>query len=98
PLYLYSFPTRRSSDLQSADVGAEQQDAPVPPARPGQLRPLPPRLRGPTRVAGLRLLRLPDEDAALPPVGQRTLPDALHPRPAAGDRKSTRLNSSHVAI
>src|SRR5207253_7253207 len=87
---LDSFPTRRSSDLQR---GRRPRCA---------LRSSPPtRHAGRSRLAGVAA-RLPAHSRHAPPFSplQRRPLRVLFPvqQPAALDRKSTRLNSSHVAI
>src|SRR5439155_17986243 len=89
PRALPSFPTRRSSDLACARALAGRRAADAA-RRAG-------RARGAAALAtdrdapALRALR------PLPPALLRRPP---HPHPLLGrrDRKSTRLNSSHVAI
>src|SRR5205807_9613444 len=88
--HLHSFPTRRSSDLRVSGV-------PVPPAR-GAREPDPgiPRLRRDAPALGdARLLpRLRADAGGGPQVGDA----AGGGDPPARDRKSTRLNSSHLVI
>src|SRR5699024_12408923 len=73
PRDLHSFPTRRSSDLASAQ--ARRRD------------------RG--LAARAQVVRLPHHRRTRRPR-HRARPADRHPPP--GDRKSTRLNSSHVSI
>src|SRR5207244_12939391 len=90
PPALNSFPTRRSSDLISAEARR-------PTDEPHHLRIKPHRYRGDGCRGGRRLLPggvRPGADAR--GRGQRLL--AVGPAPVPGDRKSTRLNSSHQII
>src|SRR5690606_41339772 len=89
---LHSFPTRRSSDL---DVGEE---APV-------LLGLDPVRRLAEEVLGVGVLPLSDEVGVVVPalieaeaIGDVAVGDERAGREAVRDRKSTRLNSSHVKI
>src|SRR5690606_39621703 len=98
PRDLRSFPTRRSSDLV----------VPPPPAR----RSLP-RFQGPlrlTRLPPLQIIPALSRRSADKPteakIGQHEVRKearsaergSARPQPGAADRKSTRLNSSHVKI
>src|SRR5207249_11454589 len=90
-LPLHSFPTRRSSDLRSADRGvADEERLPAGRGPPVQF----------PRHADAALERR----RRLPGPGRRTQSTALLQlgrfgrRGGGGDRKSTRLNSSHVSI
>src|SRR5690606_40182755 len=93
---LHSFPTRRSSDLSekladlggAADGGADSAVRPTPtttPDVPDADVPTSPTTPAPT---------IPDE------AGTGSGPTLVDSEPASGavDRKSTRLNSSHVKI
>src|SRR5690606_40703558 len=84
-LHLHSFPTRRSSDLRRQSIRTPSRSEHRRPAR-GRGRPRRPgRVRPHSRIA----------------FGTREGPDERDAVEAAGvgrDRKSTRLNSSHVKI
>src|SRR5207249_10640675 len=83
PLALHSFPTRRSSDLRLCRERHHRAGGPPSQQHRGR-----PSLRGlhPWHVDGDR------ERPPAPPPGRRLLPGV------GRDRKSTRLNSSHVSI
>src|SRR5439155_8535498 len=91
-LDLHSFPTRRSSDLQTSTC-ARTSSGSIPSASPGN--------------ANVTLVPVPRSDGSLR-TGPCATPQAkvcVNTRPvrcdsivSKGDRKSTRLNSSHVAI
>src|SRR5207253_8209377 len=98
PSDLPSFPTRRSSDLA---VSPNRQGPPQPCRE--QSASLPPRLLRPC-AAGLDVVYAQRRRSAATrlrliysPAFPRPLP-ACPRNPSLGDRKSTRLNSSHVAI
>src|SRR5688500_19469989 len=79
------FPTRRSSDLLHVSLEPKSFDRPDPRDRLDELRL---QLRGPLHEGA----RAPP----IPRVGDR--PDAGVGRNESQDRKSTRLNSSHLVI
>src|SRR5207249_11153937 len=87
---LPSFPTRRSSDLLLRGAPPRKQLDVV------FYRP--PQIEVPVRAVPLPLPR--GASAAGPPLGGKPHAPAPKPIPNApeGDRKSTRLNSSHVSI
>src|SRR5690606_42131121 len=80
---LHSFPTRRSSDLLGRQLPVERGDLHLAGGRhPGGAPP--------AHAPSLRALGGPSRPGGHPPV--------LEGPPRARDRKSTRLNSSHVKI
>src|SRR5690606_42130065 len=83
PLALHSFPTRRSSDLADRDDHRRR----LPPARGARARRGGGRDRAERRLAAAPARRR-DRAGCSVPRGDRR----------GGDRKSTRLNSSHVKI
>src|SRR5207249_10043176 len=84
PRHLHSFPTRRSSDLH---LGVEvQTSAMVTGMQPAAV------LMGKTRLPAAVVLWA--AGVAASPLGKKL----GTPIDRAGDRKSTRLNSSHVSI
>src|SRR5207253_9116596 len=96
PRYLHSFPTRRSSDLALRKVGVRDH------------------AHAPPRADGLAGQEAGPPDGVLSDLGEDRVPERLsgseveHEQHLSGagrleelrleDRKSTRLNSSHVAI
>src|SRR5207253_9318055 len=96
--YLPSFPTRRSSDL--GEVGpAEREDVGTAVGRAGHDEPAADqflRCRAAFRVSGRR-----HRELELEILGEREIEEHVEGIPSergGQDRKSTRLNSSHVAI
>src|SRR5690606_40693238 len=98
PRHLHSFPTRRSSDLLSLDLVRNLQ--PI-----GVVRQVP--TDSPSQNALGFLLQAPFYFELVQPLSLRQLlveSDDSNPTPQTvrpfveGDRKSTRLNSSHVKI
>src|SRR5690625_6658350 len=89
----HSLPTRRSSDLRidPLDTGAADSSIPHPTSPDGQYEEVPFK-----SAPSLLPWWVTDGASGFPPTGpgNRTIPSAAAPR----DRKSTRLNSSHVAI
>src|SRR5690606_41949766 len=95
-LYLHSFPTRRSSDL--ADVQEREPDVRGRVVAAEKLRQE--RRSGHRRVhPDLHVSRRTPRAVTGPESGSRPTGAPLAaPDTAQGDRKSTRLNSSHVKI
>src|SRR5437660_1587766 len=91
PPRLRPFPTRRSSDLSGTPVPrtSRREAPPCLPMSPARWTPRS-APRRPLWTAGPRRRRPPDES--------RTPREPAPPTTATQDRKSTRLNSSHVAI
>src|SRR5439155_1845956 len=88
PLYIHSFPTRRSSDLNIIGLGIDATDIP--------------RIEAAIAKYGERFLRRVFTEGEIAYCMRRREP-AIHfagrfAAKEAADRKSTRLNSSHVAI
>src|SRR5207249_12318784 len=94
PPHLHSFPTLRSSDLPPlVGVAASQPDR-VPPQSGAALPAEHDRDR---RALPLRGRRAPPQTEVVLGLDSRTHATEARPR-GSQDRKSTRLNSSHVSI
>src|SRR5207253_4187589 len=95
PLILLSFPTRRSSDLLSVDTLGVSRFGFISKSNPASTHPIVPFLSARTLVK-------PSRQSAAVPIILRVRPAQFTIIVVAGfcfkDRKSTRLNSSHVAI
>src|SRR5205807_8181070 len=93
PRHLPSFPTRRSSDLTAARAQPLGPQARLRPARPPSAD---------ARVRGAAAAHRSRADAvdrgALPGPAGGARRDAIQAIRIARDRKSTRLNSSHLVI
>src|SRR5690606_39884238 len=94
PLHLLTLPTRRSSDL--AVVPAQEAAAPSAPV--SQTDPISPSEAQVDAVADARREAVDAAPAAAPETGADDEERKKAERLAKRDRKSTRLNSSHVKI
>src|SRR5690606_41735314 len=92
--HLHSFPPRRSSDLLERGPRSGRGRVDVVPVRE-RLNAAPPKL---IELLVARTDRLTQPLAAAPHLSARRLPLRHRSPQAARDRKSTRLNSSHVKI
>src|SRR5439155_23730807 len=93
-----SFPTRRSSDLFVAAPRPELYDLQQDPTESRNIYPERQALGDRLNQELIALERGMSPDAPPPRAAVEVDPDARARLAALGDRKSTRLNSSHVAI
>src|SRR5690606_42095790 len=91
----HSFPTRRSSDLRLEEVDPADYDAVFYPGGHGPMEDL-----AADAASGVLLVRTLESGRPLGVVchGPAALLAAVRPDGSNADRKSTRLNSSHVKI
>src|SRR5439155_21487912 len=94
PRDLHSFPTRRSSDLIADEVDLRGRDALPKKVDPGVFLGDEEQIRDGVRQQAVDFFRHRPVEAAEP----RLDVDEREAELDGGDRKSTRLNSSHVAI
>src|SRR5690606_41773712 len=92
-----SFPTRRSSDLPKTQLHCNHTPSPSSQWNYGSTQSLPSLVRRLARLQALLQRTRQNQSCSSPAISCTHPPTGKH-REGAVDRKSTRLNSSHVKI